>query len=213
MLLACAVACAPRASVVPEVKPPVPDSAAVAVVLELQAVLLAVMKEADALGYDGRKQRLLAATREAYDIPFMARATLGAQWDELSPGEQADWVQLFERFHVSALADTYPRWMGQHFELVGEEPGASGTLRVRTRYVDPRRNVRIGQDYRLRRQQGRWRIIDSFSPSHVSELEMRSAEYKTIIDARGYAGLVESMQRRIDRRSDERPESAPTPPR
>jgi len=209
LLLTAAVACASRAWVVPEEPPPPPDSAAADVVRALQATLLDVMKEADSLGYVGRKQRLLAAVREAYDVPFMARATLGAHWSNLSPAAQDEWVQLFERFHVGALADTHPSFSGQSFELIDEAPGPSGTVLVRTRYLDPHRNVRIGLDYRLREQQGRWRIIDTFSPSHVSELEMRRAEYAGIIATDGYEGLVQSMQRRIEHRSPPLPAEPP----
>ena len=61
----------------------------------------------------------------------------------------------------------------------------------------PNRALEIVIDYQLIRTQGRWKIVDRYSPSSVSEIAMRRSEYRTVLEKEGFAGLIQDMERRI----------------
>src|SRR5260370_18142616 len=59
-----------------------------AVVQSFYDVLLGVMKDSKELGFSGRYQKLKPAIENAYNLPLMARLSVGPQWQSLNPQQQ-----------------------------------------------------------------------------------------------------------------------------
>ena len=172
-------------------------AAARAAVESFHQVLLGCMKEADGLGFQGRYERILVSLDENFDLPFMARALLGATWKQLTPQQQADFIALSRRLSASRYADNFDGYGGQRFETHSEAPAARGTIVVKTEFIQPKdRNVQF--DYRLRRVEGQWRIIDIYLDGKISELVMWRGQYRSLIENEGFEKLVEALEERID---------------
>ena len=172
------------------------ESAAGAVVSRLNDALLAVLRQADTLGFDGRAARLRPAVDDAYDVPFMAEKSLGQGWKSLAESDRARWIELSREFSVANYAANFDHDAGQTIELLGEEPGASDTTVVRTRIVDPK-GESVDLNYRLHQIDGRWTIIDVSLKGTVSELALRRADYTSVLQREGFEALVEIMRARI----------------
>ena len=65
-------------------------------------VLIGCMKEADALGFRGRYDRIVAGLDESFDLPFMARMSMGAKWKGL-PQQQRDKFKALSRRHLRSI--------------------------------------------------------------------------------------------------------------
>lgn len=177
-------------------------SAARGVVEEFHEVLLGCMQQADELGFRGRYDRILVSLEEAFDLSFMTRAALGATWRQLSEEELADFVVLTQRFSATRYSDNFDGYDEQRFETRSQQPAARGTLVVMTELVQPNdRNVEF--DYRLRKVDGRWRIIDVQLDGMVSELAMRRGQYRSLIEREGFPRLVEVIESKIEELSVE----------
>lgn len=183
--------------------PSAEDAATARTVVEsLHEALSDCMREADRLGFQGRYERILAAVDETLDLPFMARAALGSAWAELSEEQLAEFTDLSRRLSATRYADNFDGDGGQRFETRSVRPAARGTILVLTELVQPKdRNVRF--DYRLRKVQGRWRIIDITLDEAISELALRRGQYRSLIRREGYAHLVETMENKIEELSKE----------
>jgi phospholipid transport system substrate-binding protein len=59
------------------------------VVSDFQETLLATMKDAQTLGFDGRYQRLQSAMNSAFDLKEMTRIVVGGRWVKLSEVERS----------------------------------------------------------------------------------------------------------------------------
>jgi phospholipid transport system substrate-binding protein len=171
-------------------------SGPVRTVEKLHAALLAVMKDAKKLGYQGRYERLAPILNETYDTPFMAEKSVGRHWKEASPTDQAELVATFSRFMISNYAGRFDDYSGQAFKIVSEEPSAQGSVLVRTRLTDPQGDD-VQLDYRLRDAGGSWRIIDVYLNGTVSELALRRSEYVSLIKRDGWQGLISALDDRI----------------
>src|SRR5688572_30525631 len=68
---------------------------------ELHAHLLDAMKNAIALGYTGREQKLRTVIPDYYDVVFMASKSLGPHWSSLDPSSRSRYLETFERFMVA----------------------------------------------------------------------------------------------------------------
>lgn len=184
--------------------PPAPSGAAAArgVVESLHAVLLSCMQEADQLGFQGRYARILAALDQAFDLPFMARTALGSTWKELTEPQRAEFVDLSRRLSATRYADNFDSYAGQRFETRSEQPAARGTIMVLTELIQPKdRNVRF--DYRLRKVQGHWRVIDILLDGTISELVLRRSQYTSLVKRQDFAHLVRVVESKIEELSGE----------
>jgi phospholipid transport system substrate-binding protein len=190
---------AAAAEVIPAAKPepaPVADAAAVQVVERLHETLLGVMKEATALGYDGRYERLAPVIRELFDLPFMAEKSVGRHWKTATEQNQRDLVETFSRFTVANFAGRFDGFSGQSFRTLGVEPSTHGTVLVRTRLDEPS-DEGVALDYRLRPVDGGWRIVDIYLNGTVSELALRRSEYSALIQREGFQALLAKLGERI----------------
>jgi phospholipid transport system substrate-binding protein len=170
--------------------------AALDVIRELHGVYTAVLGEAQALGYRGRYERLAPAVDRAFDSAFMARAVIGRHWKKLSAEEQPRWVATFREFTVANYAARLNRNSGQKFEILEERPGDDGTTMVFSRVVDPGADT-IELNYRMRRTDGGWKIIDVYAKGTVSELALRRSEYAAVLSNGGFEKLLETVRAKI----------------
>jgi phospholipid transport system substrate-binding protein len=192
-----AAAAGPGSIVAPE-----SSAAARAVVESLHDVLLECMRRADEIGFQGRYDRIAAELEEAFDLPFMARVSVGSAWKDLTEQQQSEFLELSRRYSASKYAQNFDSYGGQRFETLAHGPAARGTIVVETTLFQPKDDdVRF--DYRLRQVDGRWRIIDVQLDQKVSELTVRRAQFRSVIRREGFAQLVESLEETIEELSRE----------
>lgn len=172
------------------------DSAATAVVTELNATFLDVMKNATTLGYAGRRDKIAPAVDKAFDVPFMAEKVLGKHWAKLSEAERTRWVGLFRDFLTANYAGRLNRYSGQTFETLGEEPSAFDTVMVRTRLVDPG-GENVDLNYRMHQIAAGWRIVDVYLKGTVSELALRRSDYTAVIERDGFEALATYLKEKM----------------
>jgi ABC-type transporter MlaC component len=171
--------------------------AARVVVDDFHASRLEMMQRAEELGFVGRYELIEAAARKAFGLDVMARMTYGSGWTGLSEAQQTEWADTFARFHIASVADFNRGWNGQSYVDLGEERTSHGIL-VKTHLDYPGRNVDIYTNYLLRPSGAGWKIVDIFSPPAVSELRMRHAEYRRVLERKGHDGLIAAMDAKID---------------
>ena len=108
-----------------------PDSAA-RVVERLHAELLDVMKQAKALGYKGRYQRLAPVVTSSYDLPFISKVVVGRYWNEFSPEQRERFVNTFTKLSIATYANQFNGYSGEHFKTISAEESTRGRLVIKT---------------------------------------------------------------------------------
>jgi phospholipid transport system substrate-binding protein len=166
-----------------------------AVVSAFQDTLLATMKEAGPLGFDGRYQRLQPAMESAFDLEQMTRIVIGGRWAKLSETERRQVVDLFRRFSVSTYASEFTGYGGEQFEIGDDraKPGL-GTI-VETRIVF-KKDKPVALNYLLRQTPQGWKIVDVYLDGTISELARRRAEFASIISNQGVDGLIALLKKK-----------------
>ena len=172
------------------------DSGPVTVIRTLNDAYKAVLKQATALKYEGRYQKLEPAISQAFDFAFMARAVIGREWNDLPADQQTRWVQTFRNFTIANYAAQMDHDAGQVFEILGEQPGENDTTMVLSRVVDPGAET-VNLNYRLRQTPDGWKVIDIYAKGTVSELALRRSEYTTVLKTSGIDALVALVDRKV----------------
>lgn len=169
----------------------------VAVVERLHGALLALMRDGERLGFEGRARRIGPVLADTLDGAFMAEKAVGRHWRTFSDDQRAHWTALFADFTAANYAGNFDRFSGQRFETLGEDDGANDTRLVRTMLRDPG-NEDVELTYRLHRAADGWRIIDIQLRGTVSELALRRADFTSVLDGEGFDALTTLLRRRID---------------
>lgn len=164
----------------------------------LHAVLLDVMRNAVALGYEGRAAKLAPAIPEYYDVAFMAQKSIGRHWKKASEADRERFLATFLRFMVANYAGQFDGYSGQSFETLGEEPARMDTILVKTRLVNPDDDD-VDLNYRMRQVDGRWKIIDVYLDGTVSELALRRSEFSGIVKREDFDALIAAIDERIEK--------------
>jgi phospholipid transport system substrate-binding protein len=171
------------------------DVGARAIVSSFQDTLLATMKEAGPLGFEGRYQRLQPAMEAAFDLEQMTRIVVGTRWAKLGEAEHEQLVDLFRRFSVSTYAREFSGYGGEQFEIGDDraQPGL-GTI-VETQLI-LKDDKPVALNYLLRQTPQGWRIVDVYLDGTISELARRRDEFSSIIRNQGVDGLIALLKKK-----------------
>lgn len=183
----------PRAHAAPT---PTPQSPAVNVIQHLQDTLLDVMKNAKALGYQGRYQKLEPVIKSAYALPTLAQLTLGQHWSSLSSTQQQTFVDTLSRLSIATYAARFDGYTsGETFRIVDQRKLGNGDAVVRSVFLKAD-GSKVTFDYILMPQKGNWRVINVVVDG-VSDLALKRAQYSSVLKKSGFAGLIKKLDQKI----------------
>src|SRR5258706_12410967 len=92
----------------------------------LYDALLSTMKNGRTLGQSGRFAQLEPIIRRTFDIPSMARLSVGSSWATLTEGQRQQVTEGFGRYISAIYADRFDSYAGQQLQVTGEHPAAAG---------------------------------------------------------------------------------------
>lgn len=171
------------------------ESSSTKVVEQFQDTLIAVMKDAESLGYEGRYARLAPAVRQSHDLPLIARVAIGRYWSQLDQEQKALLVDRFSELSIATYASRFDSYSGQTFEALSDERVGDDEAVVHTQLIEPDGNTRRF-DYLLRRTAEGWRIVNIIVDG-VSDLALKRAEYTSIVRREGFDSLIAKLEEKI----------------
>src|SRR5271167_3178835 len=100
----------------------------------LYDALLNTMKNGRTLGQSGRFAQLAPVIRKTFDVPTMARLSVGPSWATLTEAQRQQMTESFGRYISAIYADRFDSYSGQKLQVTSEQPAASGVI-VRSEIV------------------------------------------------------------------------------
>jgi len=171
---------------------------ATATVERLNAALLGVMQEAEALGYQGRYDRLAPELTQIFDFPAMARVSLGRQWKTLEPPQQEAFTEAFADYSIAVFAARFDGFSGESFEVTGEQEARRGSVMVLNQLVKSDGEI-IAINYLARpdKEASDWRLVDTFLEAKYSEMAARRSEYSGFVKRDGIEALIATLKDKV----------------
>ena len=160
------------------------------------ATLLECMQGGEALGLEGRRQKLEPVIADVYDVPFMSAKVVGREWKKLDDAQRQRWIDVFGRLTVATYAERMNSFDGEQLVVDGVEPGRRDTAVVFTRII-PNGEDAVEINYRMRPDGDSWRIVDVYLNGTVSELALRRSEYTSVIERDGFESLVSTLEEKL----------------
>jgi len=162
----------------------------------LYDVLLSTMKNGRTLGQSGRFTKLEPVIRRTFDIPSMARLSVGSSWASLTEAQRQQVTESFGRYISAIYADRFDSYAGQQLQVTGEHPAAAGVM-VRSQIVKANGEL-VKVDYMMRRDGNNWLISDIYLDGAISEVATRRSEFGAILKNDGIDGLIAALNRKAD---------------
>jgi len=162
----------------------------------LYDALLSTMKNGRTLGQSGRFTQLEPVIRRSFDIPSMARLSVGPAWANLTEAQRQQVIESFGRYISAIYADRFDSYAGQKLEVTGEQPNAGG-VRVKSQIVKANGEP-VAVDYMMRRSNDGWVISDIYLDGAISEVATRRSEFGAILKNDGVDGLITALNRKAD---------------
>ena len=162
----------------------------------LYDALLGTMKSGRTLGQSGRFTQLEPVIRRTFDIPAMARLSVGPSWPTLTEAQRQQVTESLGRYISAIYADRFDSYSGQKLQVIGEQPAAAG-LMVRSQIVKVNGEP-VNVDYMMRRSGDSWLIADIYLDGAISELATRRSEFSAILKNEGLDGLIAALDRKAD---------------
>ena len=173
------------------------DNGAVATVSAFYDTLLHAMKSGKQLGFAGRRDLLAPAVTRAFDLPLMARITVGPQWANMSADDQQKLVSAFSDYSIATYANRFDDYSGEKFDVSPQAaPSTGGDVIVHSKLV-PGSGDPVELDYLMRQISGTWKIVDVFLSGTISQLAAQRSEFTAVLRRGGAAALIQSLHEKV----------------
>jgi len=171
------------------------EKVASAVIESLHVSLLAMMKDADTLGFEGRRKYMEPVVAQSFNMPIIAYLSTKYIWKKFNKNQRKQLTDALERLSVATFAARFKGYSGESFRVLSEEPAAEDSVFVNTELVKADGDV-IVLKYLLHQSDIGWRIIDVYFLGIHSELSMRRSEYLTVFQRDGFEGLLSELEQK-----------------
>jgi len=165
-------------------------------VQSLYDALLSTMKNGRTLGQSGRFKQLESVIRRTFDIPSMARLSVGSSWATLTEAQRQQVTESLGRYISAIYADRFDSYAGQRLQVTGEQLAAAGVM-VRSQIVKTNGEL-VTVNYMMHRNGNSWLISDIYLDGAISEVATRHSEFAAILKSQGIDGLIAALNRKAD---------------
>ena len=162
------------------------------------ASLIKTMQAGKAAGAAGRAKVIGPAVEQAFDLPFMTRVAVGADWTKMSSDDQAALLKSYSRYAVANLAKNFSDYSGQKLELDGPVIDRGADKIVKTKLSSPGGSP-VSLAYRMRQDGGSWKVIDVFYNSTISQLTTQRSDFASTLQSGGAKALIAKLDAQTDK--------------
>ncbi len=175
------------------------DRGATEVVEKLHSSLLAVMKDGDKIGYQGRYDQLAPVIKSSFDMPFVSKTVLGKYWETFNSEQRSRFVEAFTQLSIATYAANFKSYSGERFKVISEKEVSDGRILVQTQLIKSD-GGKVVLDYLLHRADGEWRVINVIAEG-VSDLALKRADYSAFLKSNGFEALLKKLNEKINQYS------------
>lgn len=145
-----------------------------------------------ALDFLGNTQQTQAQKTESFrrlledhfDMETIGRFTLGTYWRTATPQQRTEFQRLFRKRIVEIYSQRFSEYSGQKFETRGARPDGDTDSIVRSTIIPVDGSPQVAVEWRVRQQNGRYRVIDVLVEGVSMSMTQRS-EFSSIIQRGG----------------------------
>ena len=163
-----------------------------AIVEKMTQAAVEVLGRKDLSG-DEKRHRIEDLAYANIDFETMSRLVLARNWSQLSPAQRTEFVQLFKEHLALTYGRNIENYNNEKVQVVSERDEGRGDWTVKTKILRGGGNADVLVDYRLRQENGAWRIIDIVI-ERVSLVANFRSQFQEIMSGGGVVKLLDVLR-------------------
>jgi len=171
-------------------------AAPVGPVQRLDTALIDVMKNADALKFEGRYEKLAPVLNAVFDVPAMTKIAVGPMWNDASEADQKAMVEVFGRYMTTMYAARFKGYDGQTFEVAGSKERDGGRVLVMTK-LNRKDKEPVELSYLMKGEGDNWHVTDVYYNGSISQLAQLRSEFSAPLRDGGVKNLKSVLEDKI----------------
>lgn len=161
------------------------------VIQRTTGAVIEVLKE-DSLSQEEKRSKIEKIVERETSFVTVSSLALARNWRLLSDRQREEFVQEFKKLLSVAYGRNLERYKDVRVEIVGDREEARGDWTVQTRILRPGQQD-FAMSYRLRKEDGEWRIIDVVVEGASLVSNFRS-QFQQIISNGGFERLLQTLR-------------------
>lgn len=129
-----------------------------------------------------------------FDLEVMSRLVLARNWKRFSEEQRAQYVEEFKRYLTNTYGNRIERYDQQEVEIIGEREEPRGDVVIKTKILGGEFEGAL-VDYRLRKQDSDWLVIDVVIEG-ISMVSNYRDQFKSIISRGGPELLLDKLKQK-----------------
>jgi phospholipid transport system substrate-binding protein len=153
--------------------------------------VIAILKD-EGLSAGEKRDRITVVVEDRFDFITLCRLVMARNWKKLSKEQQQEFVDEFKTHLTITYGRNVENYRNEKVVITGDREEARGDWTVKTIIERPAaENVKV--DYRLRKLDGRWKMIDMIVEG-VSMVANFRSQFQDIISKSGPAKVIELLR-------------------
>jgi len=162
------------------------------VVRKLSDAVVVVLQD-KGLSADQKRTRIRDIVKDYADYETMSRLVLARNWRTLTDEQKKEFVAEFRQHLAVTYGKNVESYHDEKVQIVGQRDEGRGDWTVQTKVIRPSGGADILVDYRLRQQEGEWRVIDLVI-EHVSLVANFRSQFQDIMANGGIDRLLRLLR-------------------
>ena len=158
--------------------------------------VLEVLRDPKLKGEAGKKvkeQRITAAAEKLFDFVELSKRTLGLNWNNFTPEQRKEFVQLFETVLKDAYIEKITAYDNEPVNFTKEVPLSETTVEVQSVVITKSGQVPI--DYRVIKKENDWKVYDVVIEG-VSLVSNYRTQFREILGNNPPEKLLETLRKK-----------------
>ncbi len=143
---------------------------------------------------DAKTQRLRVIYKGMFNEVEFSRRTLGRNWNQFTPAQRAEFIELFEQVLEKAYLDKILSYTNEKIEYTREILHSDKQAEVQTKVVTSSQEIPIF--YRLIFADGSWRVYDVVV-ENVSLVQNYRTQFNDILAKNNPEHLLQILRKRV----------------
>jgi phospholipid transport system substrate-binding protein len=139
-----------------------------------------------------KKEKVEAIAVENMDFRTLSRLTLAKNWQSLNDQQRDAFMIEFKRHLSVTYGHNVESYNNEKVQVVGEREEQRGDWTVKTQVIRAQAQP-VSMDYRVRKVDGQWKIIDVVIEG-VSLVSNYRSEFQDIISSKGFDELLRILR-------------------
>ena len=161
------------------------------------AKLLDSMKRGKELGINGRYKELTPIVEATFDLPGMARLSVGPAWNTISAVDQKAITDAFTRMTIANYAKNFASFAGEQFTTDPMVQMRNEDKIVQSTFVGSDKAATLF-NYRMHKVGDAWKVVDVYLNGTVSQLALKRSDFSSTVASSGGAGLAKKINHLVD---------------